>query len=697
MNYLYDGLWAIDPSDPSNVAVESQVTIFDPSDSAHTPIALTDPDGLPVPNPLVTNDKGFVGAFRSDLKRVGWIAAELTGYIPSFDGIIEELDATFIAANKAAVEAEEARVAAEKSANMIGIPTDIAVSDLFNTEGSDTQATADARYSKRGELEFNVRDYGAVGNGTVDDTAGVQAAIDACCTAGGGRVVVPPSTFNAPYRVGRLWIWADDVTFEVMPGVRMMRKGGTWGLGNRDGRDTSRMPLKDLNDPYSGPSNITVVGGVWDGAVNDEAYVPDGFNCHMFNSCRNITFRDMTIKDIVTNHALDMNGVDGMLVENCKFLGYKDATTDQSRNYTEAIQLSTMNADPASMGGFPLYSNGAATRGVRIRDCKFGASGTVGTQAWPTAFGNHTAINRSRDGLLTGDIKASGCTFDGLTNVAITIYTWDNVTIENNDFIKCKAGITANNLTQGRKWDPVSKSYVSAPLRENLFDIKVMNNNFEDTTGTDISIMGTGVSSVDGSWGIINKIHLSGNTRVRKLSGRTSTAFIRVLLGKGVIVEKNIGGHSSSGIAVQSCQDATIANNQIENTATNGILVDNTGGISTGEFPPSNADVHGNQTKDTGTNGISFIGILAYSAIDNTVRNHARIGAGSGVLLSGCDGGLASANRVTATSLPFNAYGINATGSTNTRITPDNLLEGLTTRVMNTGGAGTSYGPIQYT
>lgn len=43
---------------------------------------------------------------------------------------------------------------------------------------------------------YNVKDYGAIGDGVTDDTEEIQAAIDAASTAGGGIVAVPPGTWK---------------------------------------------------------------------------------------------------------------------------------------------------------------------------------------------------------------------------------------------------------------------------------------------------------------------------------------------------------------------------------------------------------------------------------------------------------------------------------------------------------------------
>src|SRR5204863_90286 len=48
---------------------------------------------------------------------------------------------------------------------------------------------------------FDITDFGAVGDGSTDDTAAIQAAIDAAYDAGGGTIFVPKGT----YAVTGLW------------------------------------------------------------------------------------------------------------------------------------------------------------------------------------------------------------------------------------------------------------------------------------------------------------------------------------------------------------------------------------------------------------------------------------------------------------------------------------------------------------
>ena len=58
---------------------------------------------------------------------------------------------------------------------------------------------------------LNVMDFGAVGDGVTDDTSAIQAAIDACRTAGGGVVYLPPGTYQLVHRL--LAVYGDDLAY----------------------------------------------------------------------------------------------------------------------------------------------------------------------------------------------------------------------------------------------------------------------------------------------------------------------------------------------------------------------------------------------------------------------------------------------------------------------------------------------------
>ena len=87
-SYPFDMQLVVDPYNTSNVVANGQIFIYDPSDTNNTsPLALTDPNGLPLTNPLMSNSNGFLPAFSANVPQVKWFGASFTGYFDSYAGL----------------------------------------------------------------------------------------------------------------------------------------------------------------------------------------------------------------------------------------------------------------------------------------------------------------------------------------------------------------------------------------------------------------------------------------------------------------------------------------------------------------------------------------------------------------------------------------------------------------------------------
>jgi polygalacturonase len=91
---------------------------------------------------------------------------------------------------------------------------------------------------------YNIRDYGAKGDGTTLDTAALQAAIDACTADGGGTVLVPGGTFL----IGATEL-KSNVTLHITASAKL--------LGSADGKQYHAVDAI----PLSG--DTTLVDGNW--------------------------------------------------------------------------------------------------------------------------------------------------------------------------------------------------------------------------------------------------------------------------------------------------------------------------------------------------------------------------------------------------------------------------------------------------
>jgi Pectate lyase superfamily protein len=132
---------------------------------------------------------------------------------------------------------------------------------------------------------FDVRDYGAVGDGKTLDTKAIQVAVDACADAGGGAVLIAGGTFLS----GTIDL-RDNVTLHLQAGAVLL-------ASTRQEDFTARSMIHAEK-----VRNIAVTGrGIIDGHGDISTEFPK-VRAHPihFIECRNVRVRDVTFRNSTT-------------------------------------------------------------------------------------------------------------------------------------------------------------------------------------------------------------------------------------------------------------------------------------------------------------------------------------------------------------------------------------------------------------
>ena len=219
-----------------------------------------------------------------------------------------------------------------------------------------SRALADTRVnSEQGSRVYNVRSYGARGDGKTLDTRAVQAAIDACYADGGGVVLVPAGT----YLIGSVEV-RSNITLRIVAGGKLL--GSAHGTDYHavdaiplsgdstleDGNWALLFAVHATNVTIEGPGTIDGQGIQFHAPVRGEA-PPSGLGGRrrpyhlLFYRCENLRVRDIDLLNsayhsvrVIQSQRVHMQGIyiynrvngnnDGFHFISCQYVMVSDCT-----------------------------------------------------------------------------------------------------------------------------------------------------------------------------------------------------------------------------------------------------------------------------------------------------------------------------------------------------------------------------------
>jgi polygalacturonase len=266
--------------------------------------------------------------------------------------------------------------------------------------------------AKSGNVQLNVRDFGAMGDGATNDTVAIQQALDRCWVLGGGEVLLPAGTYvtgalalrsNTVLRLQDNAIISGSGDFAHYP-LTQVRWEGKWIpgrvgllyaidasnigivgpghiLGNPalGGRPTAQNPLRH-------PALIEMIGcrnvRMEDFSTNYQLM----WSIHPTN-CEDVTIRGLTIRSTGGNgDGIDLDSCRRVRIENCDIATGDDCIAIKSGRGSEAYRLLqtcediTISRCTLADSIFACIGIGSETSGgirnVRIEHCKFMAAKT---------------------------------------------------------------------------------------------------------------------------------------------------------------------------------------------------------------------------------------------------------------------------------------------------------------------------------
>lgn len=437
------------------------------------------------------------------------------------------------------------------------------------------------------EGKYNVKAWGAKGDGSTDDCVPIQNALNAAFTAGGGTVYIPEGNYKIT--AAGLYI-RTNVRLECAPNVTITKGADVVLL-------TFGEPGVDNGAGFTGHHDMSVTGGIWDmkGATLTTYRVgmATGHN-------RNIVLDNVTFKDCPGHHGIEVNSSKNVRIQNCRFIGFYH-TGD--RGFSEAIQIDL--AKSSSIGTLAPYDH-TSCEDVRVTGCYFGASGTASTVAWPRGVGSHS----STIGVRHKDIVVDGNIFEGLIGVGVGPYNWNNGIVTNNVFDSCSGGVVAETPNTADTGDTLDTGGAQTSDSQDCTGLVIAGNTFLNTGDGNFTI-----AVVSYGTKYYKNVAIANNTMSGPDVTATTNDSITCIRTQHVAINGNtISDNGDMGINCITGDYITIIGNTLQNIQTLGMQIS---GIN-------DAVIADNTLRTIGQHGIQVINGGDISIKNNNIKGVSR-------------------------------------------------------------------------
>lgn len=331
-----------------------------------------------------------------------------------------------------------------------------------------------------------------------DWTVAFKHAFEQLRDEGGGILYIPEGT----YLVSSTLVIYENTTIVAAPNA-VIKRNGLYSPMFTNGNHT------DVFYGYDGNGNITIVGGVWDGNVDEKQ---SQFTHFMFGHARNILFYRTKMMNNGNSHFIELNAVDTGEVASCIF----ERMVMWGDRHSEAIQID-LAKNSSVFPPFGAYDD-TPCRNISVLHCTF--------KDCDRGVGSHSGT----ESITHSHIRIIGNHFERMRGQCIRTYNYEHAVISNNTIDDARLGI----VVEGR-------------LNTEIRNIVISNNTLKNIRRTS-----------------------SGHRKAIWVFSEAASSEKMVNI---IIEGNTIEGVDEWAVALQKCTNFTVANNTIVRADDHGIYI----------------------------------------------------------------------------------------------------------------------------